>query len=95
MNAKILIQKQWKKVNIKFKIKEIFGPVLSVFVYEDERYDETLHLLDTTSEYALTGSIFAKDRKVIDYTSKVLENSSGNLYINDKSTGAVVGQQPL
>jgi len=71
--------------------KEIFGPVLSIFVYEDDKYDETLHLLDTTSEYALTGSIFALGRDVINYTSKVLEGSCGNLYINDKSTGAVVG----
>jgi 1-pyrroline-5-carboxylate dehydrogenase len=75
--------------------KEIFGPVLSVFVYEDEKYDETLSLIDSTSEYALTGAFFALGRDVINYTSKRLENSSGNLYINDKSTGAVVGQQPF
>ena len=71
--------------------KEIFGPVLSVFVYDDSKYDETLVLLDTTSEYSLTGSIFAKDRQVITHTSKMLQESCGNLYINDKSTGAVVG----
>jgi len=75
--------------------KEIFGPVLSLFVYEDEKLDETLDILDRTSEYALTGSIFAKNREAINYISKKLENACGNLYLNDKSTGAVVGQQPF
>jgi len=75
--------------------KEIFGPVLSLFVYDDEKLADTLTLLDNTSEYALTGSIFADDRFAINYISKKLENCSGNLYINDKSTGAVVGQQPF
>jgi 1-pyrroline-5-carboxylate dehydrogenase len=72
--------------------KEIFGPVLSLFVYEDEKLDETLKLVDSTSEYSLTGAIFADSRFAINYISKALENSSGNLYINDKSTGAVVGK---
>jgi len=71
--------------------KEIFGPVLSVYVYDDDKYDETLKLVDTTSEYALTGAIFAKNRDVITHTMKALEGTCGNLYINDKSTGAVVG----
>ncbi|HQW97010.1 MAG TPA: L-glutamate gamma-semialdehyde dehydrogenase, partial [Saprospiraceae bacterium] len=73
---------------------ELFGPVLTVFVYEDDQYTETMKLLDETSDYALTGSIFAKDRYAIDQAVKALENSAGNFYINDKPTGAVVGQQP-
>ena len=75
--------------------KEIFGPVLSIYVYEDQDYEKTIELINNTSEYSLTGAIFAKDRLVIAKTSKLLENSSGNFYINDKSTGAVVGQQPF
>lgn len=74
---------------------ELFGPVLTVYVYEDEQYLETMQLLDETSEYALTGSIFARDRYAIDQALKALENSAGNFYINDKPTGAVVGQQPF
>ena len=74
---------------------ELFGPVLTVFVYEDDQYTETMKLLDETSDYALTGSIFAKDRYAIDQAVKALENSAGNFYINDKPTGAVVGQQPF
>lgn len=74
---------------------ELFGPVLTVYVYEDDKYEETMNLLDETSDYALTGSIFAKDRYAIDQAIKALENSAGNFYINDKPTGAVVGQQPF
>jgi 1-pyrroline-5-carboxylate dehydrogenase len=74
---------------------ELFGPVLTVYVYEDAKIDETLELVDTTSQYALTGAIFANDRNAIQHLSYKLRNSSGNFYINDKSTGAVVGQQPF
>lgn len=75
--------------------EEIFGPVLTIFVYEDDQYEETLKLVDETSPYALTGAIFAKDRYVIGSTMKALQNCAGNFYINDKPTGAVVGQQPF
>ncbi|QNS40690.1 L-glutamate gamma-semialdehyde dehydrogenase [Chryseobacterium manosquense] len=75
--------------------EEIFGPILSVFVYEDQDWKETLKLVDETSPYSLTGSIFAQDRYAIDEAYKALENASGNFYINDKPTGAVVGQQPF
>jgi 1-pyrroline-5-carboxylate dehydrogenase len=76
-------------------VEEIFGPVLTIFVYEDSQFEETLTLVDGTSEYALTGSIMAKDRYAIDLATKALENAAGNFYINDKPTGAVVGQQPF
>ncbi len=84
-------------VNPKFRTmeEEIFGPVLTIFVYEDEKFDETLELCDTTSPYALTGAIWAQDRKVILKMSDKLRNASGNFYINDKPTAAVVGQQPF
>lgn len=75
--------------------EEIFGPVLSIYVYPDETFDEVINLVNTTSPYALTGSVFARDRYVIDSVSKRLENAAGNFYINDKPTGAVVGQQPF
>jgi len=75
--------------------EEIFGPVLTIFVFEDQDFEKTLELVDATSPYALTGAFFAKDRYVIDYASKKLINSAGNFYINDKPTGAVVGQQPF
>ena len=75
--------------------EEIFGPVLSVHVYADEDFEATLELCDTTSEYALTGSIFATDRRHIETASAALRYSAGNFYINDKPTGAVVGQQPF
>jgi 1-pyrroline-5-carboxylate dehydrogenase len=83
--------------NPKFKTmeEEIFGPVLSVYVYEDSKYEETLHLCDETSPYGLTGSIFAQDRKAIVLAAKILRHAAGNFYINDKPTGAVVGQQPF
>ncbi|MEL6123228.1 MAG: aldehyde dehydrogenase family protein, partial [Bacteroidota bacterium] len=75
--------------------EEIFGPVLTIYVYPDDQYTETLHTLDKTSPYALTGSIFAKSRAAIDEARYVLRNAAGNFYINDKPTGAVVGQQPF
>ena len=74
---------------------ELFGPVLTIFVYEDADWKETLEILDATSEYALTGAIFSQDRYVLDYATNALENAAGNFYINDKPTGAVVGQQPF
>lgn len=74
---------------------ELFGPVLTVYIYSDEKYIETLKLCDRTSPYALTGAIFAKDRRAINLALKHLKHSSGNFYINDKPTGAVVGQQPF
>ncbi len=75
--------------------EEIFGPVLTVFVYEDEKLEETLELCDTTSPYALTGAVFAQDRKAAYDICERLRYNSGNFYINDKPTGAVVGMQPF
>ena len=75
--------------------EEIFGPVLTIHVYDEHRYDEMLDVADRTSPYALTGAIFATDRRVIAETSRRLQNAAGNFYINDKPTGAVVNQQPF
>lgn len=75
--------------------EELFGPVLTIYVYEDKDFEETLQLCDNTSPYALTGAIFAKDRHVISKVTQILRYSAGNFYINDKPTGAVVGQQPF
>ena len=75
--------------------EEIFGPVLSVFVYDDAREAETLDLLDTTSPYALTGAVFAEDRHAVQRIADRLRHAAGNFYVNDKPTGAVVGQQPF
>jgi 1-pyrroline-5-carboxylate dehydrogenase len=75
--------------------EEIFGPVLSIYVYDAEKFEETLALVDSSSMYALTGSIISQDRYAIDLATKKLVNSAGNFYINDKPTGAVVGQQPF
>ncbi len=75
--------------------EELFGPVLTVFIYDDAQFEETLELVDTTSIYALTGAIIAQDRYAIALASKKLQNAAGNFYINDKCTGAVVGQQPF
>ena len=75
--------------------EELFGPVLTIYVYEDDQFVETMELLDETSEYALTGSIFAQDRNDINLALHTLRNAAGNFYINDKPTGAVVGQQPF
>ncbi|MFV0248869.1 MAG: L-glutamate gamma-semialdehyde dehydrogenase [Tenacibaculum sp.] len=74
---------------------ELFGPVVTVYIFEDASWNETLSLVDNTSEYALTGAVFATDRYAITQAAKVLENCAGNFYINDKPTGAVVGQQPF
>lgn len=79
----------------KIMCEEIFGPVLTIYVYKPEEWKNILDLVNTTSEYALTGAIFAQDRYVIEYCTKVLRHASGNFYINDKPTGAVVGQQPF
>ena len=75
--------------------EEIFGPVLSVYVYEPAEFDNVLQIVNSTSPYALTGTIFARDRYIIEQASRVLQNAAGNFYINDKPTGAVVGQQPF
>jgi len=75
--------------------EELFGPVLTVFIYEDDKFDETLELINTTSIYALTGAFIAQDRYAIEKASTALRNAAGNFYINDKCTGAVVGQQPF
>jgi 1-pyrroline-5-carboxylate dehydrogenase len=74
---------------------ELFGPVLTVYVYEDDAFEATLKLVDETSEYALTGAIFSTDRYAANLATKILENAAGNFYINDKPSGAVVGQQPF
>jgi len=83
--------------NPKFKTmeEEIFGPVMTIYVYDDADYEKTLRLCDETSPYALTGAIFATDRKAIETAESILRNAAGNFYINDKPTGAVVGQQPF
>ena len=86
-----------KATNPKYEsmVEEIFGPVLSVYVYDENEFEATLKLVDETSAYALTGSIFAKDRAAVELAAKALKNACGNFYINDKPTGAVVGQQPF
>jgi 1-pyrroline-5-carboxylate dehydrogenase len=83
--------------NPKFKTicEEIFGPVMTIYVYDEDKFEETLDLVDGTSDYALTGSIISNDRYAINLAMKKLENAAGNFYINDKPTGAVVGQQPF
>jgi len=75
--------------------EELFGPVLTIHVYKDDEYKKVLSLVDSTSPYALTGAVFAQDREAIDMTTERLKNAAGNFYINDKPTGAVVGQQPF
>ncbi len=75
--------------------EEIFGPVLTIYIYNDADFDATLKLIDSTSEYALTGAIISQDKAAIAHTLKVLEHAAGNIYINDKPTGAVVNQQPF
>ena len=74
---------------------ELFGPVLTLYVYDENKFEDALKLVDTTSPYALTGSVIAQDRNAIELATKRLTNSAGNFYINDKPTGAVVGQQPF
>ena len=75
--------------------EEIFGPVMTIYVFKDSDFDKTLDLVDKTSEYALTGAILANDRYIVEKATKALKNSAGNFYINDKPTGAVVGKQPF
>ena len=72
--------------------EEIFGPVLTIYVYDSRRFEKTLELVDSTSPYALTGAVFAKDRTAVRLATEKLRHSAGNFYINDKPTGAVVGQ---
>jgi 1-pyrroline-5-carboxylate dehydrogenase len=74
---------------------EVFGPVLTVYVYPDAKWSETLALLDRTSPYALTGAVFARDRDAVHEADRALRYAAGNYYVNDKPTGAVVGQQPF
>jgi 1-pyrroline-5-carboxylate dehydrogenase len=74
---------------------ELFGPIVTIYVYEDAKWAETLQLVDQTSEYALTGAIFSQDRYAIEEATIALQNAAGNLYVNDKPTGAVVGMQPF
>ncbi|ADF51290.1 MULTISPECIES: L-glutamate gamma-semialdehyde dehydrogenase [Zunongwangia] len=75
--------------------EELFGPVVTIYVYEDEKWEETLHTVDNTSAYALTGAVFSGDRYEAARATDILQNAAGNFYINDKPTGAVVGQQPF
>jgi len=75
--------------------EEIFGPVMTIYVFKDSDFDKTMDLVDKTSEYALTGAILANDRNVVEKATRILKNSAGNFYINDKPTGAVVGKQPF
>lgn len=75
--------------------EEIFGPVLTIYVYDENKFEETLHLVDNTSPYALTGSVISRDRQAIELATGILRHAAGNFYINDKPTGAVVGQQPF
>ena len=84
-----------KTPKFKTMCEEIFGPVLTIYVYDDAKWEETAKILDETSDYALTGAIFSQDRYVIEKLTKILRNAAGNFYINDKPTGAVVGQQPF
>ncbi|PLX22093.1 MAG: 1-pyrroline-5-carboxylate dehydrogenase [Marinilabiliales bacterium] len=75
--------------------EELFGPILTIYIYDHSKWEETIKLVDSTSMYALTGSVFSKDRYAIEYAMKELEHAAGNFYINDKPTGAVVNQQPF
>ena len=81
--------------NFKTMEEEIFGPVLTIYVYNPDQWEETLKIVDNTSPYALTGAIFASDESIITSGANTLKHSAGNFYINDKPTGAVVGQQPF
>ena len=84
-----------KSAKFRTMCEEIFGPVITIYVYDENKFEETLDLVDETSEYALTGSIFSQDRYMIELAAEKLKNAAGNFYINDKPTGAVVGQQPF
>lgn len=88
----IIVAKDPKYVTM---CEELFGPVLTLYVYDENKYEETLELVDSTSIYALTGAILAQDRYAIELATKKLSNAAGNFYVNDKCTGAVVGQQPF
>lgn len=88
----VLVVKDPKYVTM---CEELFGPVLTIYVFDDAQFEATLDVVDSTSIYALTGAIIAQDRYAIDFASKKLQNAAGNFYINDKCTGAVVGQQPF
>ena len=88
----VLVTKNPKSLTM---CEEIFGPVLTIFVYEDAQYEKTLELVNSTSPYALTGAIFAQDRYALELATRKLVDAAGNFYINDKPTGAVVGQQPF
>ena len=84
-----------KSPTYKTMCTELFGPVMTVYIYEDAEWEASLKLVDESTEYALTGAIFSTDRYIVEKASKALENAAGNFYINDKPTGAVVGQQPF
>ncbi|EMD40391.1 delta-1-pyrroline-5-carboxylate dehydrogenase [Gelatoporia subvermispora B] len=88
----VILTKDPKSITMK---EEIFGPVLTIYVYEDSDFEKTLELIDTTTSYALTGSIFAQDRRALLQATNKLRNAAGNVYYNEKCTGAVVGQQPF
>lgn len=88
----VIVTKDPKSISM---TEEIFGPVMTVYVYEDADYEKTCELIDTTTDYALTGAIFGTDRTSLQRAAHLLRNSAGNFYINDKCTGAVVGQQPF
>ena len=75
--------------------RELFGPVVTAYVYDEKRFDDTLEVVNDTSPYALTGSIFSTDRAAIETAHHALRDAAGNFYVNDKPTGAVVGQQPF
>jgi 1-pyrroline-5-carboxylate dehydrogenase len=75
--------------------EEIFGPVVTAYVFDDAKFEDTLKLVDQTSPYALTGAVFARDRSAVRQAALALRNAAGNFYVNDKPTGAVVGQQPF
>jgi 1-pyrroline-5-carboxylate dehydrogenase len=75
--------------------QELFGPIVTIYIYPDKKWNDTLKLVDNTSEYALTGAVYSQDRYALEEALVALENSAGNFYINDKPTGAVVGQQPF
>jgi len=76
-------------------VEELFGPVMTIYVYDDDKYEETLDIVDNTSQYALTGAIFSQDRYAATLATDRLQQAAGNFYINDKPTGAVVGRQPF
>ncbi len=79
----------------KLMCEEIFGPIVTIYIYDSKKYEETLDLVNNTSPYALTGAVFSKDKDAVELANKKLEHAAGNFYINDKPTGAVVGQQPF